>query len=181
VLPNDRTEAIVEITHETISAWMDGYFRAVSENMGPLETVPKLGKLFTEDFVYLCYTPPPTADFTGREASREGLLKMMIHPGMREVIEPLYYAINVEQLIACVRFNDRTVDVESGKDIVPPFQASAHYYLVPADDTGLKIKRLEFWTEHQDPENIAITQAAWFKNSKPAFENIISDWLKARY
>jgi len=171
----------VEITHDSISAWMDGYFRAVNENIGPLETVPKLGKLFTEDFVYLCYTPPPTAEFTGREASREGLLKMMVHPGLREVIEPLYYAINVERLIACVRFNDRTVDAETEQDIVPPFQASAHYYLVPAEDTGFKIKRLEFWTEHQDPANIAITQAAWFKNSKPAFEQIIYDWLKARY
>jgi len=40
---------------------------------------------------------------------------------------------------------------------------------------------LEYWTENQTPENIAVTQAAWFKNSKPAFESIIFDWLKARY
>jgi hypothetical protein len=171
----------VDITHESISAWMDGYFQTFNQNAGPLETVPNIGKLFTEDFEYVCYTPPPTADFTGRSASREGLLMQMVHPGLREVIEPLYYAINVEKLIVCVRFNDRSVDTETMEDIAPSFQASAHYQLVPAEDTGLKVRQIEFWTENQDPENIAIVQAAWFKNSKPAFERIISDWLKARY
>jgi hypothetical protein len=60
----------VDITHETISAWMDGYFRAVSENMGPLETVPKLGKLFTEDFVTSATLrrQPPTSPEERRHA-----------------------------------------------------------------------------------------------------------------
>jgi hypothetical protein len=171
----------MNITQEKVSAWMDMYFAAVRECIGPLEKVPELGKLFTEDFEFVYYTPPPTAGFTGRKASREGLLMQMVHPGLREIIEPSYYAINLERLIVCVRFNDRTVDEASGRDIVPPFQASAHYTLVPAEDTGFKIKLLEYWTENQTPENIAVTQAAWFKNSRPAFENIIFDWLKARY
>ena len=171
----------MEITYETISKWMDHYFKEVYENIGWLEKVPKLGKLFTEDFEFIYYTPPPTAEFTEGHCSRESLLMGMIHPGMREVIEPYYYAINLEKMICAVHFNDRTVDVETEKDIVPPFQAAAHYFLVPADDTGLKIKRIYYWTENQDPANIAKTQAAWFKNSKPAFEQIVFDWIKARY
>jgi hypothetical protein len=171
----------VEITQEKVSAWMDMYFAAVRECIGPLEKVPQLGKLFTDDFEFVYYTPPATAEFTGSRTSREGLLKEMIHPGLSEIIEPCYYAFNMEKLIVCVRFNDRTVDAETGKDIVPPFQASAHYTLVTAEDTDFKIQQIEYWTENQLPENIAITQAAWFKNSKPAFESIIHEWLKARY
>jgi hypothetical protein len=171
----------VDTTQGKVSAWMDMYFAAVRECIGPLEKVPQLGKLFTDDFEFVYHTPPATAEFTGGRTSREGLLKEMIHPGLKEIIEPDYYTFNMEKLIVCVRFNDRTVDEESGEDIVPPFQASAHYTLVPAEDTGFKIKLLEYWTENQLPENIAITQAAWFKNSKPAFENIIFEWLKARY
>ncbi|HLA80685.1 MAG TPA: hypothetical protein VJP78_03500 [Thermoleophilia bacterium] len=169
------------ITQEQVSAWMDMYFAEVRECIGSLEKVPRLGKLFTDDFEFVYYTPPATAEFTGARTSREGLLKEMIHPGLKEIIEPYYYTFNMEKLIVCARFNDRTVDEETGRDIVPPFQASAHYTLVPAEDTGLKIKQIEYWTENQLPENIAITQAAWFKNSRPAFENIIHEWLKARY
>jgi hypothetical protein len=126
------------ITQEKVSAWMDKYFAAVRECIGPLEKVPELGKLFTGDFDFVYYTPPSTAEFAGKRAFREGLLVQMVHPGLREIIEPDYYAINLERLMVYVRFNDRTVDEASGKDIVPPFQASAHYTLVPAEDTRIQ-------------------------------------------
>ena len=171
----------MDITYEYISEWMDNYFKTVRENMGPLETVPKIGKLFTEDFEFVYYTPPSTAEFTWGRASREELLMMMVHPGLAEVITPKYYAINLKEMVCVVRFDDRTVDTSTGNDLVPSFQASAHYHLVTADDTGLKIGLLEYWTENQTPENIEITQEAWFKHSKPAFEGIIFDWLKSRY
>ena len=78
----------MDITQEKVSAWMDMYFAAVRECIGPLEKVPELGQLFTEDFEFVYYTPPATADFTGGRASREGLLMQMVHPGLREIIEP---------------------------------------------------------------------------------------------
>ena len=171
----------MEITTETVTAWMDEYFKAVYENMGPLETVPNLGKLFTDDFMFIYYTPPANVEFTFGDATREQLFMQMVHPGLREVIEPYYYAINLEKLICVARFNDRTVDAGTMEDIVPAFQASAHYHLVPAEDTGLKIKRLEYFTSNQKEEDVLKVQEAWQKHQKPAFEGIVAEWLKARY
>jgi hypothetical protein len=171
----------MELNYENVSAWFDRYFEIVNRDAGRLETVTNIGKLYTEDAQFVFYTPPAGADFVSAKANREGLMMMLVHPGVQEKITPRYYAINLEKLICVVHFEDRTIDVASGKDIVPAFEASAHYHLVPADDTGLKIKFLEFWTSNQLPENVAITQAAWFQGSRPAFEGIVHNWLKSRY
>jgi hypothetical protein len=170
----------MELTYENVSAWFDQYFKEVVANIGPLETVPKNGKFFTDDFTYAYHTVPATAEFTRGLASREQLLSQMVHPGLREIIKPKYYAINLKEMICVVRFEDNMV-ADSGELVAQPFQASAHYTFVPAADTGIKIKLLEYWTSNQTPENIAKTQAAWFKYSKDAFKGIVFDWLRARY
>ena len=54
----------MELTYDDVSEWFDRYYEIVNANMGPLETVPKVGKLFTDDFRFVYYSVPQNADFT---------------------------------------------------------------------------------------------------------------------
>ena len=168
----------MELTYENVSAWFDSYYEVVCK-VGTLETVPTLGKFFTDDFEFIYYSLPADADFTSPKASREGLLMMFMHPGMFEVIKPEYYVIDLKKMINAVKFYDQ-IKTESG-DVLGAFHASCHYHFMPAEDTGLKIKKIEYWTETQDPESVKIQKEAWLKALRGASAKVISDWLKSRY
>src|SRR5208283_3778585 len=168
----------MELTYENVTAWFDKYFEIVNKNMGPLEKVPNIGKLFTDDFTYNYYTLPAGGDFTTSKASREELIMGMVHPSLEEKITPKYYAINLKERVVVVRFEDQTI-VDG--ELISTFQASAHYTVVPAADTGLKICLLEYWTSNQTPEAVRLTREAWLSSSKKAFEGLVFEWLKSRY
>jgi hypothetical protein len=168
----------MELTYENVTAWFDNYFETVNKNMGSLKTVPNIGKLFTDDFTYNYYTLPSGGDFTGSKMSREELIMGMVHPSLEEKITPKYYAINLKERIVVVRFEDQTI-VDG--ELISTFQASAHYTVVPAADTGLKICLLEYWTSNQTPEAVRLTTEAWLSSAKKAFEGLVFEWLKSRY
>jgi hypothetical protein len=102
----------------------------------------------------------------------------MVHPSLQEKITPKYYAINLKERVVVVRFEDQTI-VDG--ELISTFQASAHYTVVPAADTGLKICLLEYWTSNQTPEAVRLTREAWISSSKKAFEGLVFEWLKSRY
>ncbi len=168
----------MELTYDNVLAWFDKYYEIVSK-VGTLETVPTIGKFFTDDFEFIYYSLPPDADFTSQKASREGLLMMFMHPGIFEVIRPEYYVIDLKQMINAVKFYDEIVSESDG--VLGSFHASCHYHFVPAEDTGLKIRKIEYWTETQDPESVKIQKEAWLKALQGASASVISDWLKSRY
>jgi hypothetical protein len=168
----------MELTHENVSAWFDKYYEIIAK-VGTLETVPTIGKYFTDDFEYVYYTLPPDADFTSSRASREELLMMFMHPGLFEVIKPEYYVIDLKQMIVAVHFYDQLTSASAG--VLGSFHAAAFYHLVPAEDTGLKIRKLYYWTETQTPESVTIQKEAWLKALQEASTSVIFDWLKSRY
>jgi hypothetical protein len=134
----------MEFTYEAISKWFDLYFEGVRRYQGNLETVPNLKKYFTPDFELMMYTLPP--ERPRAPMSRDALLMSFVHPGLHEDILPRHYAIDLKQLIVAVQFEIRFSDKPSGKDWAP-IQASAHYHLVPEEEAGLKIRRIQYWTE----------------------------------
>jgi hypothetical protein len=168
----------MKITYENVSAWFDKYYKIVSKT-ADIESVPKFGKFFTDDFEYIYYTLPKGADFTSEKSNREGLLIMFMHPGIYEVIEPEYYVIDLKKMIVSVKFYDQLIS-ENG-DVMGHFHASAIYHVIPAEDTGLKIRKIEYWTENQSPESVELQAKAWLKASREAFNSVISDWLKSNY
>ena len=168
----------MELTYENVSTWFDKYYETVSK-VGTLETVSTIGKFFTEDFEFIYYTLPPDADFSMSKSNREELLYMFIHPGLFEVIKPEYYVIDLKKMINAVKFYDQIVSESAG--VLGSFHASCHYHFTPAEDTGLKIRKIEYWTETQTPESVKIQTEAWLKALREASVSAISDWLKSRY
>jgi hypothetical protein len=168
----------MEITYENISTWFDEYFKIVGKT-GSVESVPKIGKFFTDDFEYIYYTLPQGADFTSERAGREGLLMMFLHPGLNEVFKPEFYAIDMKKMIVSVKFYDQLISETDG--VLGSFYASAIYHMIPAEDTGLKIRKIEYWTSNQTSESMRNQAQAWARAREGAFGSIISGWLKANY
>ncbi len=134
----------MEYNRETILKWFDVYFEQVRQNQGALETVPKLKKYFTSDFELMMYTAPSQG--SRKPMSRDALLMSFVHPGLQEDILPRYYVVDIGQMVVAVQFEIRFSDKPSGKSWAP-LQASAHYHLVADEKNGLKIRRIEYWTE----------------------------------
>ncbi|MDD2735421.1 MAG: hypothetical protein PHF56_15905 [Desulfuromonadaceae bacterium] len=168
----------MELAYEYVSDWFDRYFETVSK-VGMLETVPTIGKFFCEDFEFIYYSMPPEAEFSAARATREELVMQFIHPGLCEVIKPEYKAIDLKHNIVAVKFFDQIISATGG--VLGSFFASAYYHIVPAEDTGLKIRKLEYWTETQSPESVRVQRDAWLKAQQGAYASVISDWLQARY
>ncbi len=113
------------LTRESLSKWFDVYFEDVNKNQGPIESVVKLKKYFSQDFELWMYTAPL---FVHPPLSREELLLLFVRPSLREGLVPQYYVIDVKQIMVVVQFEIRFVD-EISDAAFPPKQASAHYYL----------------------------------------------------
>jgi hypothetical protein len=167
----------MEIINKTISDWFDKYFEVVSK-MAEIESVPSLAKFFTEDVEFHYFTPPPVA-VCFPQADREKLLSTFIHPGIHEFIKPQYYLIDLQKMIVAVRLYDQIISDTAG--IIAKFNGICIYYIVPDDNMGIKIKKMEFFTENQTPESIEIQNAEFAKSRPGAFDHIISEWLKSKY
>lgn len=134
----------MELTHEGVQEWFDGYFKDVRENQVDLETVPNLKKYFASDFELMMYTAPsPSRKIS---MSRDALLMSFVHPGLQEDIIPQHTAIDLKQLIVAVQFEIRFSDKVTGKKW-DPIQASAHYHLILDENKDPRIRRIHYWTE----------------------------------
>lgn len=154
----------MEITYENIERWFDSYFEACNKNMGPLETVSSLEKYFTPDLEFWMYT---SLGFVKSPLSREGLLMLMVHPGLHEELTPQYYVIDLKRTIVVVQFQIQFNDEPSGK-VWPPSQASCHYHLMLDENNDLKIKKIMYWTEVTPPDEKALLYDLWNKYREEA-------------
>lgn len=154
----------MEITYENVAKWFDDYFEACNKNMGPLETVPKLEKYFAPDLEFCMYTAP---DWVKEPLSREGLLMLMVHPGLHEELTPQYYVIDVKRMVVVVQFQIQFNDEPSGK-VWSPVQASCHYHIMLDESRDLKIKKIQYWTEAASPNDLALLFDLWDKYREQA-------------
>jgi hypothetical protein len=166
----------MEINYETVSAWFDKYFETVAKT-SEIESIPGFARFFTEDFEYTYYTMPPV-DVLSEKADREGILKSFMHPGIHELIRPEYYLMDLKKLIVAVRLYDQIVSDTAG--VIAKFNGCAIYFMVPAEDMGIKIRKIEFFTENQSPESIEIQNKEYAKSTPVAFNKLFSDWLKLK-
>lgn len=149
----------MKVTYENVARWFDGYFKACNQNMGPLETVKNLEKYFTPDLQFWMYTAP---GYVKSPLTREGLLMLMVHPGLHEELTPQYYAIDVKRMINVVQFQIQFSDQTTGR-LWAPTQASCHYHLTLDEDNDLKIKKIQYWVEVSPPEEVKLLFELWDK------------------
>jgi hypothetical protein len=167
----------MEITNENVSAWFDKYFETVAKT-SEIESIPGFARFFTEDFEYVYYTMPPV-EVLSDKADREGILKSFMHPGIHEIIKPEFYLMDLKKMIVAVRLYDQIISDTAG--VIAKFNGCAIYYMVPAKDMGIKIRKIEFFTENQSPESIEIQNKEYAKSKPGAIDRVISEWLKSKY
>jgi hypothetical protein len=146
----------MELIYDNIMEWFDNYFEAFNKNAGPFKTVPNMEKYFTPDLEFWSYNMPDVK----RPSSREDLLMTMVHPGLYEELTPREYVVDLRQLIVVAQFQLQFTDEPSGK-VWPAKQASAHYHLVRDGQTGLKIKKILYFTEYRSPEETGNLRELW--------------------
>jgi hypothetical protein len=146
----------MELTYDNILKWFENYFKAFNQNNGPLKTVANMEKYFTQDMEFWSYNKAGM----GKAAPRESLLRTMVHPGLHEELTPQEYVIDLKRLVVVVQFQVQFSDAPSGR-VWKPTQARAHYYLVPDKDTGLKIKKILYFTEYRPPEDTGNLMELW--------------------
>jgi hypothetical protein len=134
------------ITYNGIVKWFNAYFEAFNTNVGPLATVVKMKKYFTDDLEFWGYN-----QVGERPSSREALLMSMVHPGLHEHLTPLEYTVDLQQKIVVVQFQVQFSDAPSGK-IWPQKLTSTHYHLVLDKDNEPKIKKIIYFMEQRPPE-----------------------------
>ncbi|MBN2039652.1 MAG: hypothetical protein JW864_06400 [Spirochaetes bacterium] len=163
----------MEFTYENLLEWFEGYFNDVKIKQGDLESVSYLKKYFSEDFELLMYTSrtsPPA-----KTMSRDALLMSFVHPGLQEEIDPKHYVIDIKQKIVAVQFEIRFFDKSSGKEW-NPIQASAHYHLIFEGNKGIKIKKIQYWTENL-PEDVF---EYWAKYREEALSKHAINYINTR-
>lgn len=167
----------MEFSYENAVKWMDDYFAAFNRYAGPLESIPNLLNFFTPDMEFWSYVFP--AGSVPRPSSREQLLMTMVHPGLHEHISPVEYIVDLKQMAVAVQIKLQFTDEPSGKTW-PAKQGSAHYYLVPDNETGFKIKKIQFFTEASAPETTSpTTRELWKKYKDQALEQLAAKWIKS--
>jgi hypothetical protein len=165
----------MEPTYDSVAKWLDGYFRDVGENQGPIETVRNLRAYFTPDFEFWMYTGRSPS----QPLSRDELLVLFVHPGFHEKLSPNYYVIDVKRLIAVVQFEVQFVDQSSGTTW-PPVQASAHYHLALDENKDLKIKKIEYWTQNFSPDIYGSMFQTWEASRQKGLVGLAKDYLNAK-
>jgi hypothetical protein len=163
----------MEATYESVAEWLDGYFKDVNKNQGPIETVVNLREYFTPDFEFWFYTN----ESLPKPFFRDDLLMLFVHPGLQEALSPQYYAIDVKQLIAVVQFEMRFVDQSSGTEW-PPKQASCHYHLALDKDRGFRIKKIQYWTETFTEAFVSLFQT-WEASRQKVLVDLAKGYLNA--
>jgi hypothetical protein len=158
----------MEITNENVSAWFDKYFETVAKT-SEIESIPGFARY---------YTMPPV-EVLSDKADREGILKSFMHPGIHEIIKPEFYLMDLKKMIVAVRLYDQIISDTAG--VIAKFNGCAIYYMVPAKDMGIKIRKIEFFTENQSPESIEIQNKEYAKSKPGAIDRVISEWLKSKY
>jgi hypothetical protein len=139
----------MKLAYDEVVNWLDAYFASCNEHQGGPDDVANLTKWFAPDLEFMMYTPP---SFVVPPLSRQQLLMLFVHPGIREHLRPQYYAIDLEKNIAVVQFEIQFVEEPSGR-AWPALQASCHYHLV-VDDTGtIRIGKIKYWTQSHGPED----------------------------
>jgi len=166
----------MELTYDNVSKWFDGYFKACNKNMGPLETVPNIKKYFAPELEFWMYTAPP---FVKVPLSREGLLMLMVHPGLHEELTPQYYVIDLKRMVVVVQFQIQFTDEPSGK-VWPPIQASCHYHIKLDENKDLKIKKIQYWTEAVSPSDLAPLGDLWIKGKDKALTDLAINWINSK-
>ncbi len=146
----------MELTYDNITKWLDSYFAAFNQSNGAIQTVANMEKYFTADMEFWSYNKAGM----GKSAPRESLLRTMIHPGLHEKLTPRDYVVDMKRLVAVVQFQVQFSDKPSGK-VWPATQASAHYHFVPDAATGLKIKKILYFTEYRPPEDTGNLMELW--------------------
>jgi hypothetical protein len=132
---------------ERIATWLDEYFEAANRLQGNVDSVGHLSKYFAPDMQFWMYTPPP---FITPPLSREELLMTFVHPGIHERLNPVYYVIDVDSMLAVVHFELQFRHSESGKTW-PPLLASAHYHLGEDAKGEIVINKIQYWTQSHQP------------------------------
>ena len=169
----------MEFTHENAIIWFDNYFAAFNKNAGPLESVPEMMRYFTPDLEFWPYNM--AAGSVPRPSSRDQLLMTMVHPGLHEHLEPREYIIDPKRMVVVVQFQLSFTDEVTGAKW-PPRQASAHYHLVNDENTGFKIKKIQYFTEASVPETTSPTmREIWKKYKDKALEELATNWIKSPY
>ncbi len=164
----------MEPTYEGIAEWLDGYFRDVGENQGPIETVSNLRGYFTPDFEFWMYT----GRTPGQPLSRDELLLLFVHPGFYEKLSSNYYVIDVKRLIAVVQLEVQFTDQSSGTTW-PPIQASAHYHLALDENKDLKIGRIQYWTQIFSSDIYGSMYQTWEASRQKALVGLARGYLNA--
>jgi hypothetical protein len=166
----------MELSYEEVSKWLDEYFKGVNKNQGTLEKVVRSKKYFTADFQFLMYTKPPFVKFP---SSREDLLLLFVHPGLYEKLTPKYYVIDVKRMIAVVQFELQFIDEKTGAVCTPPLLASAHYHLA-FENNGLKIKKIQYWTEAAPPGAIEDMIKLWIDSKDRELADLAVKYINAQ-
>ena len=162
----------MELTYESVSTWFDGYYKTV-ESIGALDKISMIGKHFTDDFRFNF----KTGNIFSSGKTREELLLEMIHPGIHEQIKPLYYAINLKEMVCVVYFLDQIVSDTDG-NLGKEFECSCHYHFRSDKDMGIKIYQIDDWVGYQSPEDQALHLEAFTGNCKKAMENMMTEWIR---
>jgi len=166
----------MEINHENLAKWFDAYFAAFNKNAGPLETVPNMQKFFTDDMEFWPYNMAGVE----RPSSRAQLLMTMVHPGLHEELTPHGYIIDLKRNIVVVRFTLAFNDANSGKSW-PGREASAHYHVVPDATMGIKIKKIEYFTEASPaPADGVNMMDIWHTYRDQALVQLANGWIKSK-
>lgn len=168
-------ESAMGPTYNQVKKWFDGYFNAVNECMGPLETVPQIGRFLTPDLQFVMHTAPP---FIKSPLSREEFLLALVHPGLKDRMTPKYYAIDLKQMVTVARIEVRFSDESSGEELTAPIQASCHYHFVVDQNDEIKIDLIEYWTESQPAEPRLFEMMVRTKDD--ALNALALDWLESK-
>ena len=136
-------------SREQIAQWLDDYFEGVNRNQGALEVVARSREYFSDDLEFTMYTA--TSPEMSVPLTREQLLMTFVHSGLLESLTPNYYVIDVTAMRAVVQFSIAFRDEGSGREW-PVKQASAHYQFESTATGGLRIAKIQYWTEVFDEE-----------------------------
>ncbi len=166
----------MELSRENMEKWFDAYFEQVNGSQGSIERAVNLKKYFTPDFQFWMYTPPP---FFQPPLSREKFLMLFVHPGLHEAFRLGYYVIDVDRLMAVVKFEIQFVHEASGVSF-PPKQCSAHYHFALDENKDLKIKAIEYWTQSSSPGEMDPMYKLWSECREKALTDMAMDYFRTR-
>ncbi len=138
----------MEFTRETVTRWLEDYFKGFHRLQGSLDSVQKMRQYFTPDLEFWPFNMPPGS--VPQPSSLDALLTSMVHPGLHEHITPFDFVIDEEKMTVAVFAQIQFTDQKSGTTW-PARRAGAFMYFTYDALQDLKVNKIRYFLENRPP------------------------------